>query len=245
MKWKWLRSNEKWNVAIQTMAMPRSASSRSKRGDGAAASGIDETQGFRRAAGLAAPARAMGKKRRPAGDDGPQHRRRERPHGDVRECGGDQQPPREAPSPKPLVAREEPALRGRGGRTGRQRVPLGTEQRRQHERRLQRHADALADDRMRLASGVADAKDSVAGAEPHARPDRAGGEPRPVATCALEGAGDALAFAPPDRFDDIARLLARLRLAATPEPIVANAAGERGDAVVGNDHAAVAAGEGQ
>src|SRR6187455_332950 len=115
----------------------------------------------------------------------------------------------------------------------------------EHERRLDRHADALADDRMRLARGIADAKDAVALPQPHARTDRSGREPRAGALGPLQGFGDAGALAPQDGLEHVAGPLARARFAIAAEPVLADATGERGDAVVGDDHAAVAAGERQ
>src|SRR5204862_3974249 len=87
-----------------------------------------------------------------------------------------------------------------------------TEQRREDERRLQRHADPLADDRMRLACGVADAKDGgiavVATAEANAGAKRPAGEPRPFARRRCERRSDAVALAPEHGLEHIAGALA-------------------------------------
>jgi hypothetical protein len=53
------------------------------------------------------------------------------------------------------------------------------------------------------------------------------------------------AFAAQDRLEHVAGALAGIRLRVAAEPVFADAAGERGDVVVGDDHAAVAAGERQ
>ena len=96
---------------------------------------------------------------------------------------------------------------------------------------------------MRFAGGVADAKDAVAGAESNAGSKRPAREPRAFARRAAQRRRDAGAFAPQHRLDDVAGALAGLRRAQVLEAIGADAAGERREAVVGDDHAAVAAGE--
>ena len=82
-------------------------------------------------------------------------------------------------------------------------------------------------------------------------PSRTPGRIGPVASqgpsrsAPCERGGDAGAFAAQDRLEHVAGALAGIRLAIAAEPVFADAAGERGDAVVGDDHAAVAAGERQ
>ena len=91
-----------------------------------------------------------------------------------------------------------------------QSLPLRAEHRGEQEGGLQGHADAFADDGMRLAGGVADAKDAVTGAEANARPDRPARRPGPFAHGA-QRLGHAGALAPQHRFDRVAgAALARL-----------------------------------
>jgi hypothetical protein len=115
-------------------------------------------------------------------------RRRCRTHREMRERRGDPQAPREAPPPARFVVAQLRRLRLRLRCARRASHGRSASARGEHERRLDRHADALADDRMRLAGGVADAKEPVALPEPHAGTDRPGREPRAVAHGACEAA---------------------------------------------------------
>ena len=82
-------------------------------------------------------------------------------------------------------------------------------------------------------------------AEANARPKRPAREPRTFARRSFERRRDATAFAPKHRLEHVAGTRAGPGRAQGLQPVVADAAGERRDAVVGDDHAAVAAGERQ
>ena len=104
---------------------------------------------------------------------------------------------------------------------------------------LQRHAHALADDRMRFTRGIADAQQAVVGAQANAGIDRPGGEPGTVSEGRLKGRAHSAAFAPEHRFDPITSTRSGQAAPNRFEAIGADATGNGGDATVRDDHTAI------
>ena len=157
------------------------------------------------------------------------------------EAGRDGETAREVPPPRRGVGAHQPLLRRFASRRVGDVAAMRRHQLGQQPCRLQRHADPFADDRVRLAGGVADAKDRVVAAHANAGAKRPAGEPGALAGRAVERNCHASAFAPQHRFEHVAGARAGQRLAQGVQPIFANAAGQGRNAVVGHHHAPVAA----
>ena len=115
----------------------------------------------------------------------------------------------------------------------------------EQRRRLHRHADALGDDRMRLAGAIADAEYAVGIAVANSGPDRAGGEP-----CLVErGPLQRVAHARARRLNVVQRGLRRppvaRRAPALLERVAPDATRQADAPAIGVNHAAIAAGKRQ
>jgi hypothetical protein len=110
-------------------------------------------------------------------------------------------------------------------------------------RRLQRHADALADDGMDLARGIADEKGAPA-PESHSRPQRPCRKPGPDPRGAGQSLSHSTALAAQERLNDITGFGTRagLLVPAGAESVTPDAAGDRGQSLTREDHAAIPAG---
>src|SRR5690606_25910148 len=107
---------------------------------------------------------------------------------------------------------------------------------------LQRHADPLAEQRVRFAAGVADREAApLAPERPPPRPNRTDREPPAYPLRAAQCATNAEAARAEPALYGVTRALASYRAAATRERVAADTAGEREQAAVGDDHAAIAA----
>jgi hypothetical protein len=154
----------------------------------------------------------------------------------VRERGGDAEPARESAAPEQRMrGARVPLRRGRAGWVD-ERGTLGRDQGREHECRLQRHADPFADDRVRLACRVADPEQRTVGVDANAGSERPAREPRPVAARVHKRGADAGAFPAQHRLERVAGTNARLRRPKRLQPVGTDAAGERCDAVFGDDY---------
>src|SRR6188768_1648871 len=127
-----------------------------------------------------------------------------------------------------------------------QRFAVAREPLAQQPRRLHRHADSLAENRVRLARRVADRETgALAPSRADAGPQRPDREPRSFAPRAGERDAHTSAARCKGRLDRIAGARGRRRGAPLAQCVAADAAGERQYPAVGDDHAAVAAAERQ
>ncbi len=124
-------------------------------------------------------------------------------------------------------------------------APCLEQRRTQQPGRLQRHADALADDRMGLAGGIADAKRRVVAAQADARGERARREPGADPPGAAQSQANAAALLLQQGLDDVAGAPAGGCVARGLQPVAADAARQRGHPAIAIDDAAVASVERQ
>ena len=120
-------------------------------------------------------------------------------------------------------------------------LPRASRQLRQQPCRLQRHAHAFADDRMRLAGGVADAERAAVRIDVNARVERPGGEPGTVRVAGRSAMRTPRHWRLQIRLDHVARAHSRRGEPTGFQAIATDTACDGGQAVVGNHHAAIAA----
>ncbi|KFB67203.1 MAG: hypothetical protein CAPSK01_003320 [Candidatus Accumulibacter vicinus] len=110
---------------------------------------------------------------------------------------------------------------------------------------MQRHAHALADDRMCLAGRIADAEQPVVSTQADPRIKRPGRQPGTCTRGGLQRPANAPAVAPEQRFDGVAGTQRGRRLSTGFETVASDTAGDGGQAAIRDDHAAIASGERQ
>src|SRR6185312_15099593 len=116
---------------------------------------------------------------------------------------------------------------------------------RKERRRLERHADAFADQRVCFDRSVADAQYARRARSKKAQAQRSDGAPRSLASCSIERPCDPSARALQVRFDDRTGTITPCALTTLAQRIAAQTAGDRAAAAVRNHHASVTTGQGQ